>query len=59
MSCLSYCLCSDSEKKAEQEQKLTLIIVHLLHEGSALRRRGVREAGQGKGKRSKSVYGLN
>lgn len=56
MFCLSYRLCSGSEKGEETE---TSIPVHMLHWGSALRKRGVREADQGKGVRLKSVCGLS
>lgn len=46
MSCLSYRLCSDSEKKSRTGAETeTLIIVHVPHWETAVRRRGMREAG--------------
>lgn len=57
-SCLSCCPCTRfGNRSSTGAETKTLLFVRVLHQGRALKRRGGREAGQGKGKRSEHVCG--
>lgn len=59
MSCLSYCLCSDSEKKAEQEQKLKHWLLCTCLTKRVLSGTGNEGSRIGPGERSKHIDGLS